>query len=358
MAAGRLAFLYPGRLETPTGGYVYDRELLAALAATGTQVSAATLGEGYPAPSPATLEAGAALLSGLADGEAVMIDGLAFGVMDAIAAPHARRLRLIALVHHPLAHESGLPPARAAELAASERRALALARHVVTTSPATAEAVIAGFGVPRAKVSVLEPGLALPALPSLPAARVRRPGEPFRLLSVGSLVPRKDHPTLLAALARIDDPAVTLDIAGSGELDPAHATKVRSQIERLGLSQRVRLHGALGRAALDALYAQADLFVLTTLYEGYGMAFVEAMAHGLPVVATGAGAVRDTVPAAAGILCEAGDAASVGAAIRRLAEDAALRQSMARAARAHAQGLPGWPDQARRLAALIAEIAP
>ncbi|WP_186388908.1 glycosyltransferase family 4 protein [Stappia sp. TSB10P1A] len=353
MAAGRLTFLYPGRLETPTGGYVYDRELLAALAATGTQVSAATLGEGYPAPSPATLEAGAALLSGLADGEAVMIDGLAFGVMDAIAAPQAQRLRLIALVHHPLAHESGLPPARAAELAASERRALALARHVVTTSPATAAAVTTEFGVPSAKVSVLEPGLVLPAPP---VARVRRPGEPFRLLSVGSLVPRKDHPTLLAALAQIDDPAVTLDIAGSGEFDRAHAASVRAIIERLGLSQRVRLHGALGRAALDALYAQADLFVLTTLYEGYGMAFVEAMAHGLPVVATGAGAVRDTVPAAAGILCEAGDAASVGAAIRRLAEDAALRQSLAQAARAHAQGLPGWPEQARRLAALIAEI--
>lgn len=353
MPAGRLTFLYPGRLETPTGGYVYDRELLAALAATGTQVTALTLGEGYPAPSPATLEAGAALLAGLADGEAVMIDGLAFGVMDAIAAPQARRLRLIALVHHPLAHESGLPPARAAELAASERRALALARHVVTTSPATAAAVTAEFGVPRAKVSVLEPGLVLPAPP---VARVRRPGEPFRLLSVGSLVPRKDHPTLLAALAQIDDPAVTLDIAGSSEFDPAHAASVRATIERLGLSRRVRLHGALGRAALDALYAQADLFVLTTLYEGYGMAFVEAMAHGLPVVATGAGAVRDTVPPAAGILCEAGDAASVGAAIRRLAEDAALRQSLARAARAHAQGLPGWPEQARRLAALIAEI--
>lgn len=353
MAAGRLTFLYPGRLETPTGGYVYDRELLAALAATGTQVTALTLGEGYPAPSPATLEAGAALLSGLADGAAVMIDGLAFGVMDAIAAPQARRLRLIALVHHPLAHESGLPPARAAELAASERRALALARDVVTTSPATAAAVTAEFGVPSAKVSVLEPGLVLPAPP---VARVRRPGEPFRLLSVGSLVPRKDHPTLLAALAQIDDPAVTLDIAGSGEFDPAHAASVRATIEQLGLSQRVRLHGALGRAALDALYAQADLFVLTTLYEGYGMAFVEAMAHGLPVIATGAGAVRDTVPAAAGILCEAGDAASVGAAIRRLAEDAALRQSLAQAARTHAQGLPGWPEQARRLAALIAEI--
>ncbi|WP_186394848.1 glycosyltransferase family 4 protein [Stappia sp. TSB10GB4] len=353
MPAGRLTFLYPGRLETPTGGYVYDRELLAALAATGTQVTALTLGEGYPAPSPATLEAGAALLAGLADGEAVMIDGLAFGVMDAIAAPQAQRLRLIALVHHPLAHESGLPPARAAELAASERRALALARHVVTTSPATAEAIITGFGVPSAKVSALEPGLVLPAPP---VARVRRPGEPFRLLSVGSLVPRKDHPTLLAALAQIDDPAVTLDIAGSGEFDLAHAASVRATIERLGLSRRVRLHGALGRAALDALYAQADLFVLTTLYEGYGMAFVEAMAHGLPVIATGAGAVRDTVPPAAGILCEAGDAASVGAAIRRLAEDAALRQSLAQAARAHAQGLPGWPEQARRLAALIAEI--
>lgn len=353
-AAARLTFLYPGRLETPTGGYVYDRELLAALAAIGVEATALTLGEGYPAPSPATFEAGGRLLAGLADGEAVMIDGLAFGVMDAIAAPHAQRLRLIALVHHPLAHESGVPADRAAELHASERRALALARHVVTTSAATAGAVIAEFGVASEQVSVLEPGLVLPPLPT----RIRRqPGDPFRLLCVGSLVPRKDHPTLLAALAGLGDTRITLDIAGSAELDPAHASRVRAEIDRLGLSRQVRLHGALSKAALEALYAEADAFALTTLYEGYGMAFVEAMAHGLPVIATGAGAVRDTVPGAAGILCKTGDADDVGAAIRQLADDPQRTETMAQAARAHAQGLPGWQDQARRFAALIAEIA-
>lgn len=352
-AAARLTFLYPGRLETPTGGYVYDRELLAALAAIGVEATALTLGEGYPAPSPATLEAGERLLSGLAEGEVVMIDGLAFGVMDTIAGPHARRLRLIALVHHPLAHESGVPPSRAAELHASERRALALARHVVTTSQATAAAVAAEFGVAREQVSVLEPGL---ALPRLRAARSRQAGDPFRLLCVGSLVPRKDHPTLLAALAGLRDTRITLDIAGSDKLDAAHAAHVRAEIDRLGLSRQVRLHGALPKAALEALYAEADAFALTTLYEGYGMAFVEAMAHGLPVIATGAGAVRDTVPSAAGILCEAGDAAAVGAAMRQLADDPQRTETMAQAARAHAQSLPGWQDQARRLAALIAEI--
>ena len=353
-AAARLTFLYPGRLETPTGGYVYDRELLVALAAIGVEATALTLGEGYPAPSPATLKAGERLLAGLADGEAVMIDGLAFGVMDAIAAPHAQRLRLIALVHHPLAHESGVPADRAAELHASERQALALARHVVTTSPATAAAVIAEFGVASERVSVLEPGLVLPA-PN--RRRARQAGDPFRLLCVGSLVPRKDHPTLLTALSGLGDTRITLDIAGSADLDPAQAALVRKEIDRLDLASRVRLHGALPKEALDALYAEADAFALTTLYEGYGMAFVEAMAHGLPVIATGAGAVRDTVPGAAGILCEAGDAAAVGSAIRQLADDPRRTETMAQAARSHAQSLPGWQDQARRLAALIAEIA-
>ncbi|SOC19599.1 glycosyltransferase family 4 protein [Stappia indica] len=353
-AAARLTFLYPGRLETPTGGYVYDRELLAALAAIGVEATALTLGEGYPAPSPATLKAGERLLAGLADGEAVMIDGLAFGVMDAIAAPHAQRLRLIALVHHPLAHESGVPADRAAELHDSERRALALARHVVTTSPATAAAVIAEFGVASEQVSVLEPGLVLPPVRT---RRARQAGDPFRLLCVGSLVPRKDHPTLLTALAGLCDTRITVDIAGSAELDPAHASRVRAEIDRLDLASQVRLHGALPKEALDALYAEADAFALTTLYEGYGMAFVEAMAHGLPVIATGAGAVRDTVPGAAGILCEAGDAAAIGSAIRQLADDPRRTETMAQAARAHAQSLPGWQDQARRLAALIAEIA-
>lgn len=354
--AADLVFLYPGALETPTGGYVYDRQLLTALAGIGVRVEALSLGDGYPAPTPETLVRAEAALCRLPDGQAVMIDGLAFGVMADVARPHAGRLHLVALVHHPLAHESGIPAARAGELLASERAALALTRHVVTTSHATAAAVTGGFKVPRERITVLEPGLSVDAVTNRPPCD-NDDGRPLRLLAVGSLIPRKDYPTLLAAVARLADRALRLDIVGSPALDTACAAGIEAEISRQGLGDRVRLHGALERQALDALYAGADIFTLTTLYEGYGMAFAEAMAHGLPVIATGEGAVRDTVPPSAGMVLATGDVSGVTEAIARLCDDPGLRHQMAAAARAHAASLPTWADQARRLADLLGRLA-
>lgn len=355
--APHIAFLHPGALDTPTGGYVYDRELIAALRRAGATITTVGLGDGYPAPGAAALAQAGAAFSELAPGTVAVVDGLAFGVLGEVAAAHAGHLRLIALVHHPLAHESGLDRHTAERLVEAERRALGLAAHVIVTSTATARALAASFGVAAERISVIEPALSL-ALPARGARAPRAPGSPHRLLSVGSLIPRKDHATLLDAVARLAGHDLRLDIVGSAELDPAHAARVADEIARRGLGDRVTLHGALPREALAALYADADLFVLTSLYEGYGMAFAEAMAHGLPVVATGAGAVRDTVPETAGRLCPVGDSAAIAAAIADLLDDANLRARLALAARAHAETLPTWDHQARRLLALLQEFTP
>ena len=348
IGGGKIAFLHPGRLDTPTGGYAYDRDLIAALERAGVEVEVHGLGEGYPAPDEAALKQAADVLAALPDDTLTLVDGLAFGVLDAVAAPHAQRLRLVALVHHPLALESGLEPGEALLLEEAERRALALARHVVVTSHPTARALQNNFGVSEERVSVVEPALALP-LPPLREAQVPPAHGPRRLLCVGSLIARKDHGTLLAALARLADRSFHLDLVGSLELDPVHADQVADTIARLGLADRVTLHGALPRDALETLYANADLFVLTTLYEGYGMVFAEAMAHGLPIVATGEGAVRDTVPDAAGILCENGAVTEVATAIADLLDDPQRRLDMGAAARAHSETLPDWDTQAARL---------
>jgi len=373
-----LVFLYPGDLDTPTGGYVYDRMLIDALRRAGRPVDTRTLGAGYPDPTPETLQQAQALIAGLADGSPVMIDGLAFGVLGEVVAPHAARLRLIALVHHPLAEEAGLSPDRAETLRRAERAALAHARLVVTTSRATADLVARDYAVPDDRLAVLEPGRAPLPEPAGPAIATRG-GDTLRLLAVGSLIPRKDYPTLLAALARLGDQRVHLDIVGSAAFDPRHADHLAAEVARLGVADRVTFHGALARRDLERLYASADLFVLTTLYEGYGMAFVEAMAHGLPVVATGTGAVADTVPQAAGfehapgdmaaglehapnneaagVVHAPGDVAAVAASLCRLIDDPALRAAMGRAARAHVAALPDWDAQAARLGAMLEETS-
>ncbi|WP_037545921.1 glycosyltransferase family 4 protein [Stappia stellulata] len=345
-AASDFTFLYPGDLSTPTGGYLYDREMIAALERAGARVETRSLGPGYPAPSPKVRAQAQATLAALPDGRLTVIDGLACGVMAEELAPHAARLRLVSLLHHPLGHESGLDDARSSALLAAERAALAHVRHVVTTSAATARAVCETFGVAAKAVSVVEPGVEIDA--RVPAKGPRDGAGPLRLLSVGSLIPRKDHATLLDALSRLGDRDLRLDIAGSAALDPDHAGEIRALIARLGLEDKVTLHGALPREALDALYRAADLFVLTTLYEGYGMAFVEAMAHGLPVVATGDGAVRDTVPETAGIFLPVGDVAAVADALARLAATPQDRHALSLGALAHVAQLPDWDAQAAR----------
>ncbi|HVR49968.1 MAG TPA: glycosyltransferase, partial [Pseudorhodoferax sp.] len=156
-AARHCVFLVPGDPQARTGGTLYDRRTVDGLRALGWQVDWLSPGDGFPWPGAQDVERAAALLEALPDGTLVVADGLAFGALPALAERHAARLRWVALVHHPLALESGLPSTAQALLQASERRALACVRQVVVTSPATAHA-LAAYAVPAARIAVVAPG--------------------------------------------------------------------------------------------------------------------------------------------------------------------------------------------------------
>ena len=128
-------FAYPGDLSLKTGGYGYDRRVLDGLRELGWEVTLMSLGDGFPDPTPDTLLRAEEALSSLPDGALVLIDGLAFGVLDTWANAHAERLRIVALVHHPLALETGLTDEEQLRFRQSEQRALAATRHVIVTSP-------------------------------------------------------------------------------------------------------------------------------------------------------------------------------------------------------------------------------
>lgn len=350
-SAPRLVFAVPGDLATPTGGYAYDRRIVAGLRAAGRSVDVVDLGEGFPRPDAATRAAALAAVERLPAGTATVIDGLAFGVLPELAATACRRLPVIALVHHPLALESGLDAAAAARLRDSERTALAGARGVVVTSAATARLVAADYGVPTGRIAVVRPGTdrgaSPPASGALPTGR--RAG-PVALIAVGAVVPRKGYDVLVAALARLADLDWRLTIAGATDRDPATAAALVRQIVDLGLGDRVVVAGAVPDDRLAALYAASDVFVLASRFEGYGMAFSEAVAYGLPVVGTTAGAIPDTVPAGTGLLVPPDDPAALAAALRTLITDEATRTRIAAAARAAAAGLPDWTEAARLFA--------
>jgi glycosyltransferase involved in cell wall biosynthesis len=257
---------------------------------------------------------------------------------------------LIALVHHPLALESGISAADADEFRRRERAALAFTDNVIVTSPSISRLLSRDYGVQTEDLTIAPPGNDPTAL----AAGGRDAS--LSLLAVGSLVRRKGYDVLVTALADLQDLPWRLTIAGDRMRDPATAAALDADIRRHGLGERIVMTGAVSDAQLAALHAAADVFVLASRFEGYGMAFAAAIGHGLPVIGTTAGAIPETVPQGAGLLVPPDDAEALAAALRRVIGDAAERGRLAAAARAAAASLPTWRQSAELFAGAIVAV--
>lgn len=346
-----LVFAIPGDLATPTGGYAYDRRLIALLPEHGVRPELLRLADTYPNPGTADLADTARALAGVPADAVLMIDGLALGAMP-LEVVASIRAPLVALVHHPLGYESGLDAALRTALIASERAVLAKASAVIATSRATADLLIAEFGVPADKLTVAEPGTD-PRTPSTGSAA----GEPLALLTVGAVVPRKGYDVLVEALSGLRDAQCTLDIVGALDRAPATVAALKGQIGHHGLNDRIRLRGALPDAELDSKWRAADAFVLSSLFEGYGMVLAEAMAYGLPIIASTGGAAAQTVPDNAALKVPPGDVMALRAALAELISNPGLRRTLATHSAEAGAALPRWDDTARHVAETIRRIA-
>jgi glycosyltransferase involved in cell wall biosynthesis len=341
-------FAIPGDIDTPTGGYDYNRRILALLPSCGVEVRHLPLPRGFPFPTDAMLDDTAKALAAISPADVLMIDGGAFGVLPPevlaqITAP------VVVLLHHPLGLETGLDEATSQRLLAAERHALAHARHVIVTSRTTA-ATLNDLGfAPPPPVNVALPGT------KRWTSRATPPGGHTALFSVGSITPRKGYDVLIRALDLIRHLDWRSTIAGSLKLDPAYASAISQQIVHVGLEERIHLAGSLSAEALAAHFAHASIYTLPSRYEGYGMAFANAMAHGLPVVAARAGAVPEVVPPEAGILVPPDDPRALADALELLITDDGLRQQLADGAWMHAATLPRWEDSAEIIASVLRE---
>jgi glycosyltransferase involved in cell wall biosynthesis len=346
----RFVFAVPGDLATPTGGYAYDRRMIAELENLGWRVDVLDVGSDFPRPRAAAKAAARTRLEAVPHGACIVIDGLAFGVLPEAAAALARSHKLVALVHHPLALESGLSSPEADAMRESERAALAATRHVIVNSPATARLLVQDYAVVAEKITIVLPGT------DRVAHAPRRHEGAISLLSVGSLVPRKGYDVLLDALAQIAELPWNLTIVGDPTRNAATAAEIDARIGALNFARRVTLAGAVSAGRLAELYAQADLFVLASRHEGYGMAFTEAIAHGVPVVGTTAGAIPETVPPDAGVLVPPNDAAGLAAALRRLIGSENQRRRLTEGAQAAAAQLPTWAQSAQAFSSALEAI--
>lgn len=339
-----LYFAIPGDINTLTGGYAYDRRLIAELHTLGHKIGHLPLSNRFPLPDTEALADAATQFAALPDHAVVIADGLAYGVMETIAEQHAERLNIIALCHHPLMLEAGLSSTQKQQLFLSERRALNAAKAVIVTSAMTGKVLTDQFAIPATKITVALPG-------TDPQTFVPCIGDPPVLLTLATLTRRKAHDLLIDALANSKHLDWTARFVGGMDFDSAWTASLKNKVSAYGLEQRILFIGNVADSASE--YAAADLFVLPSLFEGYGMAFAEALSFGLPVVAAQAGAVPDVVPKSAGILVAPSDSIALADALQQLLTDKDLRKKLQAGAQAAARNLPSWRDAAAVVAYLI-----
>jgi glycosyltransferase involved in cell wall biosynthesis len=345
-----IIFAYPGDITTPTGGYIYDAKIIAGLRDVGVKITALSLGEGFPYPCPDTHQNATQILADAAPNTTLIVDGLALGILPEAAQIIAECGRLIALVHHPLALETGVSEQDAAAFKTSETLALSFAHQIIVTSPTTAKILHTHYNVDENRLHVALPGVE-PAVFSQGSK-----GKTTQLLSVAAISQRKGFDVLIAALDSLKSLDWHLTIAGDLTRSPDITAKLMQQVSNAGLNDRITFLGSVHQSQLTSLYTKVDIFVLASRYEGYGMAYAEGLAHGLPIIGTTGGAISDVVPQNAGILVPPETIEPLAEALRSLIQDKTARANYAAGARQAAAQLPRWSDTVEIFRRIIGDI--
>ncbi|MET9828181.1 glycosyltransferase family 4 protein [Streptomyces sp. NPDC006385] len=357
MSLRSVHFVMPGGVDdpaVPSGGNAYDRRVSLDLPGFGWQVRKHAVDGSWPRPEAAARAELARTLREFPDGTVVLLDGLVACGVPEIIVPQAQRLRLAVLVHLPLGDETGLEPAVAAELDARERTVLRAVPAVIATSDWAVRRLVSHHGLDPERVHVAAPGADIAPLAS-------GTDGVSRLLCVAAVTPRKGQHRLVQALATVTDLPWSCVCVGGLNQDPEYVAALRAQIAEHGIEDRLVLAGPQAGAELDASYHAADLMVLTSYAETYGMAVTEALARGVPVLATDVGGLPEAVGRAPdggvpGILVPPENPAAIAAELRGWFGEADVRRRLKAAARRRRAALDGWATTARSLAAVLGRL--
>lgn len=334
----------------PSGGNTFDRRVRRGLADSGWTVHVHEAAGAWPRPDAASSADLAAAVSRIPDGDVVLVDGLVASAAPDVLVPEAGRLRLVVLVHMPLGHAAADDGVRV-----RERAVLWAAAAVVTTSVWARRVVIDLYSLPETRAHVAEPGVdAADLAPGTAGAGA--------MLAVAAVIPGKGHDVLVDALATLTGSRWHCLCVGSLDRDPIFAEGIRRRVLDGGMDGCVRFSGAQTEADLARSYGAADVLVLPSRGETYGMVVAEALARGLPVVATEVGGVPEALGRAAdgtrpGLLVPPDDPAALGEALRAWLEDADLRGRLRRAARERRASLAGWAATTSVVADVLAGVA-
>ena len=334
----------------PSGGNAYDGRVCRGLSAAGWTVHVHEVPGSWPWPEAPAYSALADALSRIPDRALVVVDGLVASPAPEVLVPEARRLRVVALVHMPLGESTADDVVREREGAV-----LSAAAAVVTTSAWARRVLIQLYALPGDRVEVAEPGVdAAELAPGTSTAGA--------LLSVAAVIPGKGHDVLLDALATLTGLRWQCLCIGSLERDPIFVERLRRRVAAGGMDDRVRFSGPQSGAELAGSYSAADVLVLPSRAETYGMVVAEALARGLPVVAANVGGVPEALGHGAdgtrpGLLVPPDDAAALRDALRAWLEDGDLRRQLRRAARERRESLADWSTTTSTVADILGRAA-
>jgi glycosyltransferase involved in cell wall biosynthesis len=376
-----IRLLVPANIRHNSGGNVYNAALAQGLEQLGAGVTIQPVAGEWPVGSKEERRRLAGLLgsrtaaggtAGVPTSTITIVDGLvASGAPEAMEAAAAGGHAPWVLLHMPLDEHPDL-----------ESRALRAAAGVICTSGSAAAEISRRHGLAGVRA----------ALPGTGRARVAGGSEPPRLLAVAALLPNKDQLSLLGALARLQDLEWTAALVGSATADPDYARQVAAAVDRHGLGGRVQLPGELTGQALEQQWHAADLSLLVSKVEAFGMAVTESVARGVPVIVrAGTGAVEalelgaetapgppdGAAPALPGAVVELDDAGEIepsevepgdvvsgegdpeplAVLLRSWLTDPALRAEWRRRALAGRGLLPGWDATARQVLGFVAQEA-
>jgi glycosyltransferase involved in cell wall biosynthesis len=335
----------------PSGGNAYDRHLIDGLEAHGFAIEVSAVPGTWPVPDVASVDGLAACLADMADGSVVLIDGLVASASSSVLGRHASRLRLVVLMHMPL----GSQPVSDVSVHANEHASMTAATAVIATSTWTRRWLITHYALPPEKVHVAEPGVE----PSEVAPGSSHGG---RFICVGAVVPHKGHDILVEALARLAQRDWDCRLVGASEIDRGFVAGLRRRIHASGLEDRIRFVGPRTGHALAKTYATADLLIVASRVDTYGMVVTEALARGTPVVATAVGGLPSTLGVAGdsgrpGMLVPPDDPAQLADALTDWLDHAPLRRRLRSTALERRRTLGRWSDTSHHVARVLQGVA-